>query len=155
MIGMGAKSITIVRAEAADFFCDCWAVKFPSDERVGDVAGSVHYHAQGLGLKSFQDLDEPTFRKNVAGMIRRSKIHIFRSEAPKCYYILFPTYEGNHNNLPRDVVELAGLFLRKAEFESPYSDWLGGRGLIPGIETFFSCPQQLHQLCGPTILRGL
>jgi hypothetical protein len=57
MIGMGAKSITIVRAAAAEFFCDCWAVKIPSDERVGDVPGSVHYHAQGLGLESFQDFD--------------------------------------------------------------------------------------------------
>jgi hypothetical protein len=27
------------------------------DERVGDVPGSVHYHAQGLGLESFQDFD--------------------------------------------------------------------------------------------------
>jgi hypothetical protein len=55
MIGMGVEAITIVRAEAADFFCDCWAVKIPSDERVGDVPGSVHYHAQGLGLESFKD----------------------------------------------------------------------------------------------------
>jgi hypothetical protein len=42
MIGMGAKSITIVRAEAADFFCDCWAVKIPSDERVGDMESNPH-----------------------------------------------------------------------------------------------------------------
>jgi hypothetical protein len=46
-----------VRAEAADFFCNCGAVKIPSDERVGDVPGSVHYHAQGLGLESFQDFE--------------------------------------------------------------------------------------------------
>jgi hypothetical protein len=32
-------------------------VKIPSDERVGDVPGGVHYHAQGLGLESFQDLE--------------------------------------------------------------------------------------------------
>jgi hypothetical protein len=57
MIGMGAEASTIVRAEEADFFCDCWAVKIPTDERVGDVPGSVHYHAQGLGLESFQDFD--------------------------------------------------------------------------------------------------
>jgi hypothetical protein len=44
MIGMGAGASTIVRAEAADFFCNCGAVKIPSDERVGDVSGSVHYH---------------------------------------------------------------------------------------------------------------
>jgi hypothetical protein len=48
MIGMGVKSITIVRAVTADFFCDCWAVKIPSDERVGDVPWGVHYHAQEL-----------------------------------------------------------------------------------------------------------
>jgi hypothetical protein len=32
MIGMGAKSITIVRAVTADFFFDCRAVEVPSDE---------------------------------------------------------------------------------------------------------------------------
>jgi hypothetical protein len=57
MIEMGAEAITIVRAEAADFFCDCWKVKIPSEERVGDVPGSVHHHSQGLGLESFQDFD--------------------------------------------------------------------------------------------------
>jgi hypothetical protein len=41
---MGAEASTIVRAEAADFFCKCGAVRIPSDERVGDVPGSVHYH---------------------------------------------------------------------------------------------------------------
>jgi hypothetical protein len=35
------------------FFCNCGAV----DERVGDVPGSVHYQAQGLGWESFQDFD--------------------------------------------------------------------------------------------------
>jgi hypothetical protein len=57
MIGMGAEAKTIVRFEAVDFFCDCGAVKIPSDERVGDVPGSVHYHVQGLGLESLQDFD--------------------------------------------------------------------------------------------------
>jgi hypothetical protein len=57
MIGMGVEASTIVRAEAVDFFCDCWAVKIPSDERVGDVPRSVQYHVQGLGLESFQDFD--------------------------------------------------------------------------------------------------
>jgi hypothetical protein len=51
MIGMSAEASTIMRTEAADFFCDCWAVKIPSDERVGD------YHAQGLGLEYFQDFN--------------------------------------------------------------------------------------------------
>jgi hypothetical protein len=41
---MGAEASTIVRAEAADFLCNCVAVKIPLDERVGDVPGSVHYH---------------------------------------------------------------------------------------------------------------
>jgi hypothetical protein len=51
---MGAEASTIVRAEAANFFCGCWAVKIPSDERVGDVPGGIHYHEEGLGLESFQ-----------------------------------------------------------------------------------------------------
>jgi hypothetical protein len=37
MIGMGAKSITIVRAVTADFFFDCRAAEVPSDERIRDV----------------------------------------------------------------------------------------------------------------------
>jgi hypothetical protein len=32
MIGMGAKSSTIVIAITADFFFDCWAAEVPSDE---------------------------------------------------------------------------------------------------------------------------
>jgi hypothetical protein len=32
MIGMGAKSSTIVRAVTANFFFDCWATEVPSDE---------------------------------------------------------------------------------------------------------------------------
>jgi hypothetical protein len=70
MIGMGAEASAIVRAEVEDFFCDCWAVEVPSDERVADVPGSVHYHAQGLGLESFQDF-------NVGG----------ESSAPELYTI--------------------------------------------------------------------
>jgi hypothetical protein len=57
MIGMGVEARTVVRAEAADFFCECWAVEVPSDERVGHVLEGVHYHAQGLGLESFQDFN--------------------------------------------------------------------------------------------------
>jgi hypothetical protein len=57
MIGLSAEASTIVRAEAADFFCYCRTVKIPSDERVGDVPGSVHYHVQGLGLEYFQDFN--------------------------------------------------------------------------------------------------
>jgi hypothetical protein len=43
MIEMSAEASTIVRAEAADFFRDCWAVKIPSDERVGDVSAPELY----------------------------------------------------------------------------------------------------------------
>jgi hypothetical protein len=57
MIGMGAEACTIVRAEAADFFCNCGAVKISSDECVRDIPGGVHYHAQGLGLECFQDFN--------------------------------------------------------------------------------------------------
>jgi hypothetical protein len=57
MIGMGAEANIVVRAEAADFFCNSGTVKIPSDERVADVPGGVQYHAQGLGLESFQDFD--------------------------------------------------------------------------------------------------
>jgi hypothetical protein len=32
VIGMGAESITIVRAVTADFFFDCRAAEIPSDE---------------------------------------------------------------------------------------------------------------------------
>jgi hypothetical protein len=32
MIGMGAKSRTIVIAVTADFYFDCWAAEVPSDE---------------------------------------------------------------------------------------------------------------------------
>jgi hypothetical protein len=37
MIGMGAKSITIVRAVTEDFFFDCRAAEVPSDESIRDV----------------------------------------------------------------------------------------------------------------------
>jgi hypothetical protein len=37
MIGMGAKSSTIVTAVTADFFFDCWAAEVPSDECTRDI----------------------------------------------------------------------------------------------------------------------
>jgi hypothetical protein len=55
MIGMGAEASTIVRAVAADFFFDCSDVEIPSDECIRDIPWSVHYHAQGFRLESFQD----------------------------------------------------------------------------------------------------
>jgi hypothetical protein len=56
MIGMGAEASTIVRAEAANFFCNCGAVKIPSYERVGDVPASVHYHFDVGGGSSAPEL---------------------------------------------------------------------------------------------------
>jgi hypothetical protein len=52
MIGMGAKSITIVRAVTADLFYYCWAAEVLSDERVGPVPWDVHNHAQDLRLET-------------------------------------------------------------------------------------------------------
>jgi hypothetical protein len=57
MIGMGAKSITIVRAVMADFFSDCRAAEVPSDEGIRDVPWGVHNDAQDLRLESFQNFD--------------------------------------------------------------------------------------------------
>jgi hypothetical protein len=45
MIGMGAKSITIVRAVTADFFFDCRAAEVPPD------------HVQDLRSESFQNFN--------------------------------------------------------------------------------------------------
>jgi hypothetical protein len=70
MIGMGEEASTIRRAEAEDFFFDCWAVEVPSDGCVRDIPGGVHNHAQDLRLESFQDF-------NVGG----------GSSAPKLYTI--------------------------------------------------------------------
>jgi hypothetical protein len=57
MIGMGAKSIIIVRAVTADFFFDCRVAEVPSDERIRDVPWGVHNHAQDLTLESFQNFN--------------------------------------------------------------------------------------------------
>jgi hypothetical protein len=40
MFGMGAKSITVVRAVTADFFFDCRAAEVPSDEELGTYHGA-------------------------------------------------------------------------------------------------------------------
>jgi hypothetical protein len=57
MIGMGAKSITIVRAEMADLFFDCRAADVPSDERIRDVPWGVHNDAPDLRSESFQNFN--------------------------------------------------------------------------------------------------
>jgi hypothetical protein len=57
MIGMGAKSITIVRAVAADFFFDFRAAEVPSDQRIRDVPWGVHNDAQDLRMESFQNFN--------------------------------------------------------------------------------------------------
>jgi hypothetical protein len=54
MVGMGAKSITIVRAVTADFFFDCRAAEVPSDEWFRDVPWGVHNLAQDLRLESLK-----------------------------------------------------------------------------------------------------
>jgi hypothetical protein len=48
MIGMGAKSITIVRAVTADFFFHCRAAEVSSDERIRD------YYEIGIGGSLWQ-----------------------------------------------------------------------------------------------------
>jgi hypothetical protein len=57
MIGMGAKSITIVRAVTADFFFDCRAAEVPTDEWIRDLPWGVHNNAQDLRLESFQNFN--------------------------------------------------------------------------------------------------
>jgi hypothetical protein len=57
MIGMGAKSITIVRAVTADYFFDCRAAEVPSDEWIRDVPWGVHNDAQDLRLESFRNFN--------------------------------------------------------------------------------------------------
>jgi hypothetical protein len=57
MIGMGAKSITIVKAVTVDFFFDCSAAEIPSDEWIRDVPWSVHNDAQDLRLELFQNFN--------------------------------------------------------------------------------------------------
>jgi hypothetical protein len=43
---MCAEASTILRAVAADFFCNCWYLEIPSDNRIWHVPRCVHYHAQ-------------------------------------------------------------------------------------------------------------
>jgi hypothetical protein len=57
MIGMGAKSITVVRAVMANFVFGCRAAEVPSDEWIRDVLGGAHNHAQDLRLESFQNFN--------------------------------------------------------------------------------------------------
>jgi hypothetical protein len=54
MIGMGAKSITIVRAVTADFFFYWRAAEVPSDEWIRDVPWGVHNDAKDLRLDTAQ-----------------------------------------------------------------------------------------------------
>jgi hypothetical protein len=64
MIGMGAKSITTVRAVTADFFFDCRAAEVPSYEWISDVAWGVHNDAQDLRLESFQNFNLRNILRN-------------------------------------------------------------------------------------------
>jgi hypothetical protein len=44
---MFAEASTVLRAVAADFFCNCWYLEIPSDNRIRHIPRCVQYHAQG------------------------------------------------------------------------------------------------------------
>jgi hypothetical protein len=48
---MFAEASTVMRAVAADFFCNCWYLEIPSDNRIRHVPKCVNYHAQRLRLE--------------------------------------------------------------------------------------------------------
>jgi hypothetical protein len=52
---MCAEASTVLRAVAADFFCNCWCVEIPSDNRILHLPRCVHYHAQGFRSETFQN----------------------------------------------------------------------------------------------------
>jgi hypothetical protein len=73
MIGMGAKSITVVRAVTADFVFDCRAAEVPSEEWIRDVPGGIHNRVQDLRLESFQNF-------NVGGGSSASELYTIGSD---------------------------------------------------------------------------
>jgi hypothetical protein len=80
MIGMGAKSITIVRAVTADFHFDYRAAGVPSDEWIRDVPWGGHNHAQDLRLESFQNF-------NVGGGSSAPELYIMDTDGFEYGYI--------------------------------------------------------------------
>jgi hypothetical protein len=57
VIRICAEASTIVGAVAADFFFDCLDVEISADECIRNIPWGVHYHAQGLRLESFEDVN--------------------------------------------------------------------------------------------------
>jgi hypothetical protein len=51
---MCAEASTVLRAVEADFLFNCWYLEIPSDNRIRHIPRSVHYHAQGFRLETFQ-----------------------------------------------------------------------------------------------------
>jgi hypothetical protein len=47
---------TVLRAVVEDLFFNGLYLEIPSDNRIWHVQRSVHYHVQGLRLKTFQNL---------------------------------------------------------------------------------------------------
>jgi hypothetical protein len=45
---MCAEASTVLRAVAADFFCNCWCLEIPSNNRIRNTPRCLHYHAQGF-----------------------------------------------------------------------------------------------------------
>jgi hypothetical protein len=54
---MCADASTVLRAVAEDFFFNCWYLEIPSDNRIRQIPRSVHYHAQGFRLETFQNFN--------------------------------------------------------------------------------------------------
>jgi hypothetical protein len=53
---MCAEASTVLRAVAADFFCNCWCLEIPSDNRIWHIPKCVHYHAQGFRLETSKNV---------------------------------------------------------------------------------------------------
>jgi hypothetical protein len=52
---MCTKVSTILRAEAADFFFNCWYLDISLDNHIQHVPRCTHYHAHGFRLETFQN----------------------------------------------------------------------------------------------------
>jgi hypothetical protein len=50
---MCAEASSVLRAVATDFFCNCWCLEIPSDNRIRHIPRCVHYHAQGFRSETF------------------------------------------------------------------------------------------------------
>jgi hypothetical protein len=47
------KASTVLRAVAANFFCNYWYLDIPSANRIRHIPKCVHYYAQGFRLEAF------------------------------------------------------------------------------------------------------